>query len=172
MDSRPQVNEELLDQAIALHGFSLVSILHQIQDHYGYLPEVVLRALSKKCGTPLIEIYGVATFYSYFSLKPRGRHQIIVCSGTSCHVRGSGRIIKEVCDLLQIQIGDVTPDGEFSIETVNCLGCCAFAPVMVVNGQYYVHLNEAKAREIILSFQEKAAREAAQAAELVQKDVS
>ncbi len=159
MDFQPQVNEELLDQAIALHGLSLVSILHQVQDHYGYLPEVVLRALCRKSGIPLTEIYGVATFYSYFSLKPRGRHQITVCSGTSCHVRGSGRVIKEVCNLLQIQIGQVTPDGEFSIETVNCLGCCAFAPVMVVNGQYHVHLSPAKAREIIISIREDAARE-------------
>lgn len=168
MDSQPQINEELLEQAIASHGSSMVSILHQIQDYYGYLPEVVLRALAKKSGAPLIEIYSVATFYSYFSLKPRGRHQIIVCSGTSCHVRGSARVTKEVCDLLDISLGEVTPDGEFSIETVNCLGCCAFAPVMVINGQYYVHLNPAKAREIILSLKEKAA----QAAENRQRDVS
>ena len=172
MDNPPQLNEELLDQAIALNGLSMVSILHQVQDYYGYLPEEVLRALSRKSGVPLTDIYGVATFYSYFSLKPRGRHHIIACSGTSCHVRGSARVIKEVCELLQIQIGEVTPDGEFSIETVNCLGCCAFAPVMVVNGHYYVHLNPTKAREIIVSIQEKAALQTAQETELEIKDVS
>lgn len=163
MDSQPQADEDLLKQAIAFHGFSLVPILHQIQEHYGYLPEVVLRALSRKSGIPLVEIYHAATFYSSFSLKPRGRHQITVCTGTTCHVCGSARVIVEVSGLLGIRPGEVTPDGEFSIETVNCLGCCAFAPVMLVDGQYYGHLNPTKAREIITSLQEKAARVAVEA---------
>lgn len=154
MDIQPQVNGDLLNQAIDAHKSSMVPILHQIQDYYGYLPEMVIKALSGKTGVPLSEIYRVATFYSSFSLKPRGKHQIVMCSGTSCHVRGSGKIIKEVKGLLGIEPGEVTSDGEFSIETVNCLGCCAFAPVMVVDGHYYGHLNPAKAREIIKSMQQ------------------
>lgn len=156
MDTQPQVDKEMLAQALAFHGFSLVPILHQIQEYYGYLPEVVLRALSQKSGFTLAEIYQVATFYSSFSLKPRGKHQITVCSGTTCHVRGSARIIEEATSLLGIDLGDVTKDGSFSIDTVNCLGCCAFAPVMVIDGQYYGHLNPSKTRGIISSIWEKA----------------
>lgn len=158
MTEQPPVDVDLLKQAISFHQFSLVPILHQIQEHYGYLPEAVLRALSQKSGIPLVKIYSVATFYSSFSLKPKGRCRITVCSGTTCHVRGSARVIEEVSGLLGIGPDEVTPDGEFSIETVNCLGCCAFAPVMVIDGRYHGHLNPAKTRQVITTLQEKAAQ--------------
>jgi len=116
---------------------SLIPILQDIQTKYNYLPGIALTTLSKTLDIPLIDIIGVATFYRSFSLQPRGEHLVTVCMGTACHVRGGPKILEEFERKLHIEAGETTKDGQFSLETVACLGCCAIGPVVVVDGHYH-----------------------------------
>ncbi|MFH1699689.1 MAG: NAD(P)H-dependent oxidoreductase subunit E [Candidatus Zixiibacteriota bacterium] len=127
----------------------LISTLEKIQAKYGYLPEEELRRVSQDDGLSLVDIYGVATFYKAFSLKPRGKHLISACLGTACHVRGGPVIAKEIEKQLNIKSGETTPDGEFTLETVNCLGACALGPVVVVDGHYFSNVKAGRVKEII-----------------------
>ena len=127
---------------------SLVAVLQDVQSECGYLPEAALRAVSELTGRPLVDVYGVATFYSAFSLTPRGRHVVSVCQGTACHVRGSAKVLEELARRLGIGPGETTPDGEVTLETVNCLGACALGPVVVVDGTYHPYVDTTKARRI------------------------
>ena len=128
---------------------SLISILENVQAKYSYLPEDVLRIIAKKTGRSLVDIYGVATFYKSFSLSPRGKHLISTCLGTACHVRGSQNIIKQIEKELGIAAGGTTPDREFSLESVNCLGACALGPVVVVDGHYFPHVKTSSIPDIL-----------------------
>lgn len=148
--------EAVLTRCIERNGNGLVFILQEIQAEFNYLPEDVLRALARKTGIPLSEVYRTATFYSSFSFTPRGRHQVVVCSGTTCHVKGAGRITEEISRCLGIGPGEVTADGEWSLDTVNCIGCCALAPVMVIDGEYYGNLTPGETRKILKSLQRQA----------------
>ena len=115
----------------------IIAILEEIQTSYGYLPEKALRIVSDKTKRSLVDIYGIATFYRLFSLKPRGKHLVCACIGTACHVRGAPRIVEELQSQLGIQAGETTADMEFTLETVNCLGACALGPVVVIDGHYF-----------------------------------
>jgi len=123
----------------------LLSLLQDIQEKKGYLPEEELIETSKRLGVPLIDLYSVATFYKSFSLRPKGKHRITVCLGTACHVRGGVRIADEIGRRLGIKPGETTPDRNFSLEVVNCLGCCAIGPIMVIDGKYYGGVTTTKA---------------------------
>jgi len=127
----------------------LISILEEIQSEYGYLPEVALRIVSEQTGRSLVDIYGVATFYKFFSLKPKGKHLICACLGTACHVRGAPRIVAELEQELGIKSGQTTPDKEFTLETVNCLGACALGPVVVVDGHYFSKVTKSKVKQLL-----------------------
>ncbi len=116
---------------------ALFPILQDIQSEFNYLPQDALRLVSGTLGIPLIDIVGVATFYRAFSLTPRGRHLITVCLGTACHVRGGPKILEEFERRLGVKAGETTADQKFTLETVNCLGCCAIGPVVVVDGNYH-----------------------------------
>ncbi len=122
----------------------LIAILEEIQAEYGYLPEKSLRIASEKTGRSLVDVYSVATFYRSFSLKPRGRHLVCACLGTACHVRGAPRIVEELKHQLGIKAGETTPDKEFSLETVNCLGACALGPVVVIDGHYFSKVRKSR----------------------------
>lgn len=115
----------------------LIAILQDIQHEYGYLPEPALRMVADKTGRPLIDVFGVASFYSSFSLKPRGKHVVSVCLGTACHVRGGEQVAEEFGRRLGVKSGETSKDGQFTLEAVNCLGCCAIGPVVVIDGQYF-----------------------------------
>ncbi len=115
----------------------LITILEEIQTKYGYLPEKSLRIVSDITHRSLVDVYSVATFYHSFSLKPRGKHLVCACLGTACHVRGAPRIVSELEAQLGIKAGQTTPDKEFTLETVNCLGACALGPVVVIDGHYF-----------------------------------
>jgi len=115
----------------------LIQILLDIQSSLGWLPKEVLTEVSKQLGTPLTRVYQVATYYKAFSLAPRGRHLVRICMGTACQVRGSPLIRDRVQQLLGIEPGETSPDMKFSFETVNCLGCCAKGPVIMVDDAYY-----------------------------------
>jgi NADP-reducing hydrogenase subunit HndA len=116
---------------------SVISCLHEIQDLYGYIPDSVQKYISDKLKVPLSEIYGIITFYSRFSLLPKGKYNIQVCMGTACYVKGSEEIINEFKDILKISEGQTTEDGMFSIEAVRCIGACGLAPAIVVNEEVY-----------------------------------
>ena len=114
----------------------LVQILLDVQDEYRWLSKATLERCSKRLGVPLAYVYNVATFYKHFSLVPKGRHSMHVCVGTACHVRGAERLIDRVGQATGIQPGETTDDQKFSVDTVNCLGCCALGPVMVADDEY------------------------------------
>jgi NADH-quinone oxidoreductase subunit E len=127
----------------------LIPILQKIQAAYGYLPPSVLTAMSDRTGIAASRIYGVATFYEQFHLEPHGRHTIRCCRGTACHVKGGQGIIRAVRRILGIQEGETTKDMEFTFETVACLGACALAPVMVVDGVYYGKMTSRKVNFVL-----------------------
>ncbi len=127
----------------------LISILEAIQSKYGYLPENALRIISRQTGRSLVDVYGVATFYKFFSLKPKGKHLICACLGTACHVRGAPRIVAEIEHQLGIKADETTLDKEFSLETVNCLGACALGPVVVGDGNYFSKVRKSGVKQIL-----------------------
>jgi NADH-quinone oxidoreductase subunit E len=127
----------------------LISILQDIQARYSYLPADALRLVATQTGRSLVDIYGVATFYRAFSLKPRGKHLVSVCLGTACHVRGGPIIAEEFSRELGVKAGDTTADKEFTLETVNCLGACALGPIVVVDGHYFSNVSPVKVKQIL-----------------------
>ena len=131
---------------------SLIQVLLEIQSENRWLPKEVLEKVSKKLKVPLNRIQHIATFYKAFSLVPRGRHEIHICMGTACHVRGSPRLLGTVQDLIGIRPGETDLDLKFSLETVNCLGCCALGPVMVVDGKYHGKMAPAKAEDVLKNY--------------------
>ncbi len=124
--------DEILERHPQVTG-NLISILHEVQSRCGYLPEAALRHLSLRTGVPITRLYGIATFYHFFSLKPKGRHQVHVCLGTACHVKGGKRIIDELERSLGVKAGETTADMRFSLGEVRCVGACSFAPVVMVD---------------------------------------
>ena len=116
---------------------NLIQILNEVQDHYGYIPEHAQKEISEFLNIPMAKIYGVITFYSRFTLKPKGKYNIAVCLGTACYVKGSQKIMDRLKDRLKIEAGETTPDGKFSIEETRCVGACGLAPVFTVNGEVY-----------------------------------
>jgi len=129
----------------------LIQVLLEIQRENHWLSKEALEKVSEKLGVPLSRIQHVATFYKAFSLIPKGRHEVQICLGTACHVRGGPRILDRVEDVLGIRAGETTTDMKFTLETVNCLGCCALGPVMVVDGKYHGKIAPTKAEEVLKS---------------------
>jgi NADH-quinone oxidoreductase subunit E len=130
----------------------LISMLQDVQAEFNYLPKDVLIRISQKLGIPLSQVFGVATFFKAFSLKPRGRHLITVCDGTACHVRGGHRLLDKMERDYGIKPGETTEDMRFSLETVNCLGCCALGPVVVVDGKYESQMNADKLDRVLKGY--------------------
>lgn len=126
-----------------------LAILQDIQKEYGFIPKEVMTKISDYLNIPLSDIYSMSTFYKALSLKEKGKYIIKVCNGTACHIRGSNSLIEELTDILNIAPEETTEDGLFSIEIVNCLGACALAPVMVVNGKYYGSMTKEKVKTVI-----------------------
>jgi len=134
----------------------LIEVLQDVQENYGYIPEEAMREISKTLGVPLIEVYRVASFYKAFKLKPTGKYVITICNGTACHVRGSNLLLDQATTQLGIKPGEVTDDGMFSIECVNCLGACALGPIASENGTLGHHMTPAKLRKLINSLNHEA----------------
>ena len=131
----------------------LVSILQDIQTEYYYLPKEALIQVSETMGMPASRVYDVATFFRAFSLEPRGKHLINVCLGTACHVRGAARILEEIERNLAIKRGETTKDREFTLETVNCMGCCAVGPAVKIDGEYFGHMSTGKVDGVLTKFE-------------------
>ncbi|MFH0980785.1 MAG: NAD(P)H-dependent oxidoreductase subunit E [Planctomycetota bacterium] len=130
-------------------GGGLISVLEEIQTKYSYLPADALKLVAERTGRSPVDVYGVATFYKSFSLKPRGKHLCVVCKGTACHVRGAPRIEEAFAWQLNVRPGETTPDKEFTLETVNCLGACALGPIVVVDGHYFSNVNATRVGKVI-----------------------
>jgi NADH:ubiquinone oxidoreductase subunit E len=148
-------NEERMKELIfkypAEKRFSL-AIMQDIQKEFNYISKDAMKTISEYLAIPLSKLYGMATFYKALSLEPKGKYVIKVCDGTACHIRSSTVIISELEKLLGIEVGEMTRDGLFSLETVNCVGACALAPVMVINGEYYGKLTPKDIADIISSY--------------------
>ena len=133
----------------------LICILQDIQNVFEYLPRKALIHVSEKLDIPLIQVYGVATFFKAFSLVPRGGHTCTVCLGTACHVRGAEKVLDKVKRSLDIDVGETTKDMQFSLKTVNCLGACALGPMMVVDDDYHGHMTQNKVDEVLKKYSSK-----------------
>jgi len=140
--------QDIVDKFSQIRG-GLIGMLQEIQARYSYLPEDALTIVAEQTNRSLVDIYGVATFYKSFSLKPRGEHLCSVCLGTACHVRGAPAIAEEFERQLGIKAGETTEDREFTLETVNCLGACALGPIVVVDGHYFSNVRTSKVKQIL-----------------------
>ncbi|HVO81966.1 MAG TPA: NAD(P)H-dependent oxidoreductase subunit E [Terriglobales bacterium] len=156
----PQVDMEKVEPLLEQYEdqrLNLIPILQDVQETYRYLPELVLRRISKKLRVPLTDVYQVATFYRCFSLVPRGKHVIQVCLGTACHVRGAPRVLDRILRDLKMAHPGTSDDLQFTVETVRCIGCCGLAPVARVdNSNTHPHLTQAKVAGLLRKYQEKA----------------
>ncbi|MCG8483778.1 MAG: NADH-quinone oxidoreductase subunit NuoE [Clostridia bacterium] len=128
--------EEIIHQYPAQKRFTL-AMMQDIQKENNYIPKEALACISEYIDTPICKLYGIATFFKAFSLKPKGKYIIKICAGTACHIRSSMTILSELEKQLNVKAGETTTDGLFSLETVNCVGACALAPVVVINEEYY-----------------------------------
>ncbi|MCK4354089.1 MAG: NAD(P)H-dependent oxidoreductase subunit E [Dehalococcoidia bacterium] len=131
----------------------LIPILQDIQAKFYYLPKEALIQVSEATDIPLSRIYSVATFFKAFSLEPRGRHMVSVCLGTACHVRGAPKVLEQIERNLKISRGETTSDFKFTLETVNCMGCCALGPVVRIDGKYFGEINAGKVDSILNKYE-------------------
>ena len=145
---QPQTLEEILEKRRSQPN-QLIEVLQDVQKSYGYISQEIMRTVSQNLGVPLIEVYRVASFYKAFRLKPSGKHVLTFCTGTACHVRDATVLLDQATSHLGVQPGEVTSDGLFSIEHVNCLGACALGPIVVESGSYHHHMTPAKVRKLI-----------------------
>lgn len=156
------VSTEKITSIIDRHGGlkkNLIATLLDIQTEYNYLPPDSLRQVAGALNMPLIDIVGVATFYRAFSLVPRGKHTCLVCMGTACHVRGGPKVLEEFERQLNVVAGQTTADGQFTLETVACLGCCAIGPVVQIDGNFHGHTSIRSVRQILKRYQKPEAAE-------------
>ena len=136
--SENKVNELIkLCEAYGNQPGELINILHKAQDTFGYLPREVQEIIARQLGIPVSKVYGVVTFYSQFTLYPKGQYKISVCLGTACYVKGSGDVYDRLQQKLGIKGGECTPDGKFSLDACRCVGACGLAPVMTINDEVY-----------------------------------
>jgi NADH-quinone oxidoreductase subunit E len=148
----PAVKEAFVQEIIERYDGDpgmLIPMMQDLQAEYGYLPPEELKRLSKELGVPLTRVYGVAMFYSSFRLVPKGRHEVTLCMGTVCHLKGAPRISEAICAEYAIQPGGTTVDRLFTLQAVNCVGACALAPVMIVDGKYYAGVNADSALKVL-----------------------
>jgi NADP-reducing hydrogenase subunit HndA len=131
---------------------ALMPVLHETQELFGYIPEEAQKRISEVLNVPLAEIYGVATFYSRFTLKPRGKNTISVCLGTACYVKNAQGILDKLKEELKVAAGETTGDNKFTLEATRCLGCCGLAPVMTINEEVYGKLEPEDISEILKKY--------------------
>ncbi len=132
---------------------ALIQVLLEIQSEHNWLPKVALERVSQRLRVPLSQIQHIATFYKAFSLVPKGRHQVHICMGTACHVRGAGRVLDKVQEETGLNPGETDLELKFSLETVNCLGCCALGPVVEIDGKTHGKLSPAETPDVLKSYE-------------------
>jgi NADH-quinone oxidoreductase subunit E len=152
------MESKAIDRILRKHDYkhsSIIGILQDVQEEQNYLPEKDLEYISEKLSLPLARIYRIATFYNAFSLTPRGKHIINVCLGTACHVRGAAKVLDRIKMYLGVDVGEMTKNRIFSLETVNCLGACAMGPIVVVGSDYHGQMTPAKVASTIKKYKKK-----------------
>lgn len=140
--------EQIIEEYKEKEG-SLIQVLHLSQGVYGYLPLELQKFIAQKMNKPLSEVYGVVTFYSFFSTTPKSKYAIRVCMGTACYVRGGKKIVEKLQELLGIEVGETTPDGKFSLEVMRCIGACGLAPAITINDKVYKQVNPDKLKVLL-----------------------
>ncbi len=153
-----EVEISKIDEMIDIHGQTprgLIPTLLAVQDEYHYVPEEAIHRVSERMKIPLVQVHQVAEFYKAFSLEPRGKHIITVCLGTACHVRGGNLLLDQISRSLGVESGGTTPDMEFTLEAVNCLGACALGPVMTVDDKYFGNMTASKVNKVLDQYQVK-----------------
>lgn len=153
VDSRDQQLQEIISKYKDTRG-ALIPVLHEAQEVYGYLPIEVQKKISEGLNVPLSEVYGVVTFYTQFSLNPKGKYKISVCMGTACYVKGSGQILEKFKEKLGLEVGQCSEDGMFSLEACRCIGACGLAPVITINDDVYGRLVPDDVEGIINKYKE------------------
>ncbi len=156
-DDTPRI-DEILVQFPQIKRNALIPLLQAVQDEFGYISEEAISGIGSRLSLPTSKVYGLATFYNQFSFSPRGFYHVVLCNGTSCHMSGAGELLNEICKLLDINDGETTGDGLFSLEVQSCIGACGQSPVMAVNGEYHSGISVKEVREIINQYREDAGR--------------
>jgi NADH-quinone oxidoreductase subunit E len=133
---------------------SLIGLLQDVSESYGYLPKKVLEEISEKLNVPQSHLYSLTTFYTSFRLEPMGKHHCAICVGTACHVRGASGVVDAIERELDIKAGETTKDGKFTVETVNCLGACALGPLVVIDNDYHGKLDQRKAVKLLKKYED------------------
>jgi len=136
------------------NGGELINVLHKVQGTFGYLPAEVQEVVAQELCLPVAKIYGVVTFYSYFTMLPKGKHPISVCTGTACYVRGAEKVLEEFKKELHIDVGETTSDGKFSISCLRCIGACGLAPVVMVGDKTYGRVSPEMIKGIIAEYKD------------------
>lgn len=144
----PEYIKELIRKWKGKEG-NLIMILHEVQDHYGYIPRDTSMNISEELGIPLARIYEVVTFYNYFKQTPPAKHHISVCMGTACYLKGAPEVLRELKSILDVEEGHTTSDGNFHLDTVRCLGCCGLAPVLMIDGKIYGQVKRSEVMDTI-----------------------
>lgn len=134
---------------------SLISVLHKAQDIFGYLPSEVQEFVAEKLDIPISKVYGVVSFYHFFTMIPKGKYPISVCMGTACYVRGAEKVLNDIKDLLKIEVGETTVNGMFSLDCLRCVGACGLAPVVIIGKEVYGKDKTKHIKDIILEYIEK-----------------
>jgi NADH-quinone oxidoreductase subunit E/NADP-reducing hydrogenase subunit HndA len=132
----------------------LINVLHKTQEAFGYLPAEVQHVVAKELNIPEAKVYGVVTFYAFFTMKPKGKHKISVCMGTACYVRGAEKVVDELKKELSIKVGEITSDGKFSLDCLRCVGACGLAPVMLIGDKVYGHVEPKEVKGILESYKD------------------
>lgn len=130
----------------------LINVLHKTQGHFGYLPAEVQEQIADELNIPVAKVYGVVTFYSFFTMLPKGQHPISICTGTACYVRGAEKVLDEFRRILKIQVGETTPDGKFSLSCLRCVGACGLAPVVLVGEKVYGRVSPDGVKDILAEY--------------------
>ncbi len=149
-DKLPELIQKYRDE-----NGTVIGLLQDIHEAYGYLPEETLHRVSDEIEVPLSTLYSLATFYSSFRLEPMGEHHIRTCVGTACHVKGAPFVVETIERELGIKAGETTPDGKFTFDTVNCLGACALAPLVVIDDEYYGKMDQNKIKKLLDNFRKE-----------------
>ena len=131
----------------------LINVLHKTQETFGYLPAEVQKVIAKELNISEAKVYGVVTFYTFFTMTPKGTHKISVCMGTACYVRGVEKVVEELKKELNISVGEVTPDGKFSLDCLRCVGACGLAPVMMIGEKVYGRVEANQIKEILTEYE-------------------
>ena len=148
--------DEILRRFPQIKRNALIPLLQAVQDEFGYISEEAVSRIGSHLSLPTSKVYGLATFYNQFSFSPRGAYHISLCNGSACHLGGSGELFTELCKLLEIEDGETTRDGLFSLEVQSCIGACGQPPVMAVNDKYYSGMGVKEVRDIIKQYREDA----------------